>query len=412
MPTVNSLAEVEEYLDKYHRFKWVDYNLDRMVQLMDFLGNPQDSYKTIHVAGTSGKTSTSYYIAGLLKEAGYKVGLTVSPHVNGINERMQIDLEPIDCDTYLPRFNDFIKLTDKSGVKSSWFEFITAFAFWYFAKEKVDYAVIEVGLGGFLDATNVINRADKVCVISDIGFDHMNILGNTLGEIAFQKAGIVQLENILITHKQREEVMEVYKEVCTTKKATLIVVDDPEIVKSEIPTYQQRNFNLAFKAYSYLTGRDGIKILDHQGLNITMHIQIPGRMEQLRYKGKTIIFDGAHNKQKMDTFVESYKKLYPKHRPAILLAVKDGKDVKEIASSLKPLASTIIATQYQENQDYRANSWPAKDVAMAFGGKVEVITEPDFKKAFRRLMLTDSDPVVVTGSFYLISKLKRELGLQ
>ena len=129
MPTVNSLSEVEEYLEKYHRFKWVDYNLDRMVQLMDFLGNPQDSYKTIHVAGTSGKTSTSYFIAGLLKEAGYKVGLTVSPHVDGINERLQIDMRPIECKDYIKYVNKFIKLTDQSGIKSSWFEFITAFAF-------------------------------------------------------------------------------------------------------------------------------------------------------------------------------------------------------------------------------------------------------------------------------------------
>ena len=411
MPTVNSLSEVEEYLEKYHRFKWVDYNLDRMVQLMDFLGNPQDSYKTIHVAGTSGKTSTSYFIAGLLKEAGYKVGLTVSPHVDGINERLQIDMRPIECKDYIKYVNKFIKLTDQSGIKSSWFEFITAFAFWYFAKEKVDYAVIEVGLGGFLDATNVIKREDKICVLSDIGFDHMAILGNTLSEIAFQKAGIVHQDNVLITHKQPEEVMDVYKEVCTLKKAFLLVVDDPKIQNNDFPIYQQRNFNLAYKAYSYLTGRDQIKILKKEQLNKVMSIHIPGRMEKLKHKGKTIIFDGAHNKQKMQTFVESFKKLYPDYKPAILLAVKDGKDIDQIANCLKPLAGLVITTQYHENQDYRADSWPAHEVSLAFEDKTKTIVEPDYKKAFQLLIESDSDPVIITGSFYLISKIKREMEL-
>ena len=411
MPTVSSLADVEEYLDKYHRFKWSDYNLDRMVKFMDLLGNPQDSYKTIHVAGTSGKTSTSYFMASLLKEGGYKVGLTVSPHVNGINERLQINLSPVDQEEYVKSFNKFIKLTENFDVKSSWFEFITAFAFWYFAKEKVDYAVIEVGLGGFLDATNVINRADKICVVGDIGFDHTAVLGDSLSEIAFQKAGIAQLENTMITHKQPEEVMDVYKEICTIKKAALVIIDEPVIQNNNIPAYQQRNFNLALNTYNYLTGRDGIKPVTDQQIEKSINLQVPGRMEVMKYKGKTIIFDGAHNKQKMQTFVNSYKKLYSEQKPAILLAVKDGKDIKEIADSLKPLAGTIIATQYQEKQDYRVDSWPADEVARAFSKKVKVITEPDFKKAFNKLLSQNSDPVIVTGSFYLISKIKRETWL-
>ena len=184
---------LKDFIPPMRSFRSV-YTLDTMRALMLALGNPQNSYKTIHVAGTSGKTSTSYYIAALLGQTGKKIGLSVSPHVDNVNERVQIDLVPLDEHEYCQQFSTFLQIINKLRIKPTYFELLIAFAFWQFAQEKVDYAVIEVGLGGLLDGTNVIERSDKVCVIADIGLDHVAVLGNSLAGIAAQKAGITGAE--------------------------------------------------------------------------------------------------------------------------------------------------------------------------------------------------------------------------
>src|SRR5574344_2950696 len=169
-----------------------DMQLDRMKLLMEYLGNPQDDLKVIHVAGTSGKTSTTYYIRALLQASSLKTGLTISPHIATIRERIQINGELVEEDSFVDYFNEFYDGVQGFDPKPTFFELVTAFAYWVFKKEKVDYAIIETGLGGRLDATNVVERTDKVSIITPIGFDHTDILGNTLKSIAGEKAEIIQ----------------------------------------------------------------------------------------------------------------------------------------------------------------------------------------------------------------------------
>jgi dihydrofolate synthase/folylpolyglutamate synthase len=172
MLRIETFSEASKLLAKFiPPDRPTSYTLDRMEQLMDYLGNPQNRLSVIHIAGTSGKTSTSYYIAALLHATGKTVGLSVSPHIDTIAERAQIDLRPLEESDYCEQLGIFLELIEKSGIQPSYFEVLVAFMYWLFDRRGVDYAVVEVGLGGLLDGTNVVDRSDKVCVITDIGFD-------------------------------------------------------------------------------------------------------------------------------------------------------------------------------------------------------------------------------------------------
>lgn len=186
-----------------------DTVLDRIKPLMSILGNPENKLKTIHIAGTSGKTSTSYYIAALLGQEGLNIGLTVSPHIDKISERTQVNGKPLEEDVFCQKLSEFLDIVDSSGIKPSYFELLYAFSIWLFSNLELDYAVIETGVGGLFDATNIVTREDKVCVITDIGFDHMKLLGNTLAEITYQKVGIVHSKNVLLMYEQNDEIMTV-----------------------------------------------------------------------------------------------------------------------------------------------------------------------------------------------------------
>ncbi|MCA9326649.1 hypothetical protein KC976_03555, partial [Candidatus Saccharibacteria bacterium] len=192
VPLLTTFADAQKVLRTYYANAQTKYTLDNMCALMDHIGSPQEKIRVVHVAGTSGKTSTSYYAAALLRAAGLQVGLSVSPHVDQINERLQINGQPLSEAEFCQVLTEFLNAIKDAPVKPSYFELLTAMAFWEYARRGVDAAVMEVGLGGLLDATNVISRRDKICLITDIGLDHTEILGDTLVEIAQQKAGIIQ----------------------------------------------------------------------------------------------------------------------------------------------------------------------------------------------------------------------------
>jgi len=204
-------------------------SLDYIRSLLDYLGNPQERLRIIHIAGTSGKTSTAYYAAALLTAAGKKAGLTVSPHVDLLNERVQINMTPLPEALFVREMNEFMACVEQGGFTPTYFELLYAFAFWEFARQQVEYAVIETGVGGLLDNTNVVTRSDKVCVLTDIGFDHTSLLGTTLPEIARQKAGIIQLHNAVFCWRQSAEVLAVFRAVTRQKQADLHILDAAQL---------------------------------------------------------------------------------------------------------------------------------------------------------------------------------------
>jgi dihydrofolate synthase/folylpolyglutamate synthase len=399
---ISNFSEANQALSRFYKFSGTDYSLDTMRTLMDYLDNPQNKFRAIHVAGTSGKTSTAYYMSALLTASGKKTGLTVSPHVDQLNERVQINGQPISEEEFCNKLTTFLELLEGFDLKPSWFEVMVAFAFWYFAQRQVDYAVVEVGLGGLLDGTNVITRHDKVCVITDIGLDHIEVLGSSLAEIAAQKIGIAKPGNEVFSYKQDEIVMEVFRDWCETHDAKL------NVTKSQTTDdYQQRNWELTHHVYKFLMQRDNLSLLNEKSLDETRTISIPGRMDIRQVKGKTLVMDGAHNVQKMQAFLKSFKRLYPKQKPALLLSFKDGKEYQKLVPLLAPLTDNIIITTFQATQDLPSRSMDPKQLADAFkkaGKQPRIIA--DQKEAVQELLAAAEPIAIITGSFYLLSQIR------
>ncbi len=416
MPQISSFAELSPLLNKF-MFRSTEtgsYSLDNMLRLMTKLGNPQDQLKVIHVAGTSGKSSTCYYVASLLKQAGQKVGLTVSPHVDQINERVQVDLQPMPEVLFCQKLGDFIDIVQETGVEPSYFELLIAFAYWLFAGEKVDYAVVEVGLGGLLDGTNVINRIDKVCVITDLGLDHTNVLGNTLAEIASQKAGIIQSHNPVLVYRQSQDVMDVITKRCSEMHAQLHEVPSPKVLElanaAGLPPFQQRNWLLAEAVYNFLEKRDGLPHLNDDQLSKSSHINIPARMEVIDYRGQTLIIDGSHNSQKMAALVGGLKSLYPDKEVAALVGfVQSESDrAKGALEELLPITKSLIVTSFSGEQDTPKHSVDPKVIANEAKqiGFSDVVVEPYPAAAFAKLTQRSEPILLVTGSFYLLNHIR------
>jgi dihydrofolate synthase/folylpolyglutamate synthase len=344
MTEIKDFAEAEKALARFippAGSQRIKYDLDRMRALMECLGNPQNDIRIIHVAGTSGKTSTCYYLSALLQAAGQKVGLTISPYVESVNERLQIDLEPLPKDQFVAALNEFLPLVETTGLEITYFEVLIALAYWYFARTGVDYAVVEVGLGGLLDGTNVISREDKVCIITDIGLDHTEILGDTLGQIAAQKAGIITSHNQVFMYEQGDEVMDVVGAACSTNEAILNIVSTKQssALPQGMPQFQKRNWTLAKAAVDHVCKRDILPEPPDGRLAETMRLQVPARMEKFTVDATEVILDGAHNPQKLSALLSSLGARYPGRKFVFLLALLQSPQQK-LASSVDILSLT------------------------------------------------------------------------
>ena len=414
---IRNMAEANEALQPFvplvSQLTGKDTTLKRIQPLMALIDNPQDRLKIIHLAGTSGKTSTAYYVAELIRQAGKRVGLTVSPHIDSVTERVQINGRPISDELFCQELGEFLEIVKQLPAQPSYFELLYAFAFFVFERQKVEYAVVETGMGGLHDATNVADQADKVCVITDIGFDHMHILGHTLPEIAAQKIGIVHDGNQTFMYRQAPEVMEVVERWAAQHDAPLTVIteaDERQAIgeMAEIPDFQQRNWLLAYRVYRYLMKRDGLPTLKPYQLQSTQQTIVPARMEIVRIADKQIIMDGAHNAQKMATFVDSFRRRFPAAKPAIMLAVKQSKETQDIVPVIAELASKVIITTFKTSQDLPAVSIDPRQLAQEFRviGFNEVEVAPDQQQAFEQLLNLPDAVVIITGSFYLLSQLR------
>lgn len=386
------------------------YNLDRITKLLAFLDNPQEKFKIIHVAGTSGKTSTAYYCASLLKAAGHKVGLTVSPHVDEVNERVQIDLVPLDEQTFCRELSSFVDLVEKSGTKPTYYELLVAFAYYQFAKNQVDYAVVEVGLGGLLDGTNTIQRVDKLCVITDIGFDHTGVLGKTLSEIAAQKAGIIQHGNEIFMHRQKAEVVQAVRKRIAEVGATMHLVDASAVIQRGLPAFQNRNFALAYQVVSRARTRDGLTPLAIETIGEAARIVIPARMEVFEKKGTILVVDGSHNGQKMHALVTSLRERYPDRSFAALVAFVSADDERwrQALRELAAITDNLVVTSFSGGQDMpRAAISTGEIVSEAKKAGFSQITDIlDPVQAYRVLRNIRADVHLVAGSFYLLKYIR------
>ena len=408
---VSSFADVNAVLAEYvppARAMRANYKLDTMRSLMKHLGNPQDTYKVVHVAGTSGKTSTAYFTASLLKQAGIRVGLTVSPHVDALNERLQIDLVTLAEKAYCQAFNQFMDLITTSGLKPTYFELLVAFAYWYFAEAKVEYAVIEVGLGGLLDGTNVITRTDKIAVLTDVGLDHVDVLGNTLPEIALQKAGIMHAGNHAFCLPQATEITDVFAQHASRVGAELHQTKSVELAQSSLALFQQRNWSLALAVVTFALQRDCYPVLTTQQQRASQRVYIPARMEYLPNKEFTLLLDAAHNPQKMHALVTSITRKYPGQKWSVLLALLHSKDqrLSGVLKELLPITKQLIVTDFVAGQDLRKTSASPKQIVMACKALnfSAVSIEHNTARAYQMVLDAAGTHKLVTGSFYLLQE--------
>lgn len=387
------------------------YTLDRMRKLMNALSNPQEQLRIIHIAGTSGKTSTAYFIRGLLEANGKRTGLTVSPHIEAINERAQIEGQPLSEPRFIAAIEEFLDLVAITRIRPSYYELMMAFAYWIFAKEKVDYAIIETGLGGLLDGSNIVRRPDKVCVITDLGLEHTEILGHTLPEIAQQKVGIVQPGNHLITHHQPPEIYTVFQYQIKTQQATSYYVDKPREFP-DLAAFQARNLTLAIQTYHYLEVRDSLLPLLETTIREVMNQTPPGRFERYTIGETTVILDGAHNPQKLAALVKELQIQGLSNVPTLLGFVDISEDI--LANRLKaiqPIVKECYVTEFSDQQDMYKHSLSIDALSNA-AQQIDIPIKQSFHDpltALEELLRTSHKIVLITGSLYLIRQLRPRL---
>ena len=305
-------------------------DLTNTIALSTHLNYPEKQFKAIHVAGTNGKGSTSHMIASVLQEAGYKVGLYTSPHLKNFRERIRINGEPIrkiDVINFIKKNKNFL---EKQGL--SFFEMTVGLAFYYFAKQKVDFAIIEVGLGGRLDSTNIV--LPEVAVITNIGLDHTQFLGETLPEIAFEKAGIIKKEIPVVIGEYQSEVQHVFDKIANNLNSELYIASNliQEAFESDLKgSYQQNNIKAAVQTIKILQ-KENFEISENNLkaglLSVVKNTNLLGRWQVLQNEPK-IICDTGHNKEGLQYVInqlkeEEFRNLH------IVLGVVNDKDLSTV----------------------------------------------------------------------------------
>ncbi len=358
--------EAEEYIQKISAYGSV-LGLDTIRELLCRMGNPQDTLSFVHIAGTNGKGSVLAYVSTILKEAGYRVGRYLSPVISDYREKIQVGGRMISqkalCEG-LELVKGYAEQMEKEGWQPpTLFETETALAFRYFAEKKCDIVILETGMGGVGDATNII-RNTKVAVCTSVSYDHIGILGDTLTEIAEQKAGIIKEGAVVVSAVQKPEVMEVLQRTCQEKGCALRVAEQPQKIRYGL--YGQR-FSFRKNAYKIrLAGMwqpenacvalEVVGALREQGFSIKEdavrrgleETVWDGRFTVLRKK-PLLIMDGAHNEDAVKRLRESLEGYFPGQRFILIMGVLRDKEYDKMLSVMAPLAQYIVTVTPPDN---------------------------------------------------------------
>lgn len=377
-------------------------DLTNILAFSAVLDHPEKKYPSIHVAGTNGKGSTSHMLASVLQSAGYKVGLYTSPHLKDFRERIRINGEPIPEDQII-EFIDCHK-TFLETQKLSFFELTVGMAFDYFANEKVDIAVIEVGLGGRLDSTNIVQPL--VSVITNIGFDHMQFLGNSLKEIAGEKAGIIKAETPVVIGETQEEVAAVFCTIAKEKEAPIYFADKLVTGKFESDlkgAYQQKNIITVVQTCKLLRDMD-YKISEQalrEGLmNVGRNTGLKGRWQVLQANPK-VICDTAHNKEGLGLVMEQLRKesFQTLH---IVLGMVNDKDLSSILF-LFPKSAQYYFCKPDIPRGLDAEELRAEALKFGLTGEAYASVGVAYDRALSRAKREDL--VYVGGSTFVVAEL-------
>ena len=361
-------------------------SLEPTRNLLQALGNPQNSFKSIHVAGTNGKGSTTAMIHSVLSQK-YKTGRFISPHLIDIKERLRVNDQDITEDELVKIAVKVKAAAESINLQVSYFEFITACAFLFYKEQQCDFAVIEVGLGGRLDSTNVLDS--EIAVITNIDLDHTRILGDNIIDIAREKAGIIKENSVLVTGEDNLDVLNLFENICREKNTKLVIAKPTSFKSWLLGEYQQKNAKLAVTALQQL-GVDNEMI--ERGL---LHTFWPGRFE-LMQQSPQVILDCAHNPAGMQALVNSIKKLeYDKL--ILVLGISKNKDIEEMTKTILPLTDKVVCTE----ASYRALN--AEELSNYASGSLVVKPVIDaVKKALE--IARENDLVLICGSIFVIGE--------
>jgi len=377
-------------------------SLVAMARAMELLGNPQERLRVIHVTGTSGKTSTCYYIRGLLEAAGVRTGLTVSPHIQALNERVQIGGVPLPVPQFCAAVSELLERLKPLTGQLTYFELVICLALMTFEQYAVQYAVVEVGIGGTRDATNIARRGDKVAVITPVGLDHTEKLGGTIGEIAAQKAGIMVPGGVAVVAEQSPEALTVIQQYASGIGATVHLVPAPATGRTSLPAFQEANWALARAVVDLVAARDGLTL--QANLDYVRHQTPPARYEWFQVGAHSVLLDGAHSPQKMAGLVHTLQAQGHAPMPALAtLSTAPPDKVTATLAALAPAVTRLIVPEFTLGRDDKVKvSVPATQVAAAATARgVPVDLCPDLATALHRLLADPAPELLVTGSLYL-----------
>lgn len=433
-----------ERLTPDNRYHLPRFNLERVERLLARVGSPQVGLKVVHVAGTKGKGSTATMIARFLEEAGCRVGLFTSPHLIHLEERIKIDGAMIPKEEVcrlLGRLKDYVEGERKKDINDSptFFEILTALGLMYFSGPPpggVDWAVLEVGMGGRLDATNVVTP--RVSVITEIGMDHTEFLGVTLRQIALEKAGIIKEGVPVVSSPGSEEALAVVEERCREKGSPHYLVGrDIEVIRLRrikgiplegvecnvrtwareyrglrIPllgNHQARNCACALGVMEVLAEKRSIQWSEEMARRALSHLRCPARIEVVS-REPLIILDSAHNVPSMRALAETLRRDVPFKRLILVLGLSQDKDIDGILREIVPLADELILT----SSGYPRAAGPGllrEKVMGLFGRRALVVGEVERVMEEAKRLARPGDCICVTGSFYLAGRVMEVMGL-
>lgn len=416
----------EEALAYIHSFgKFVRTpGLDRMKELMYLLGNPQENLKVIHIAGTNGKGSTAAMLATVLKTAGYKTGMYTSPFIYDFCERIQVDGELIpkqDLVELVEKVKPFVDKLEEKGEHLAEFEFITALGFLWFASTDCDLVVLETGLGGRLDATNIIENP-LVTVLTSISLDHTKILGDTVEKIAREKAGTIK-ENVPVVCylNQPKEVLKVIRQTAKDKYSALIF---PELAHIEVIQSDLMGNEFLYKGTKFHTPLVGkhqinnavvvlevLEQLRRQGYSLAqdsikeglLHTKWPGRIQVLR-TSPTIVVDGAHNLSGIEALVKVLESI-DVSKVIVLFGMLEDKDYKGALKKLAPYTKQIVLVTPNHPRAVPIE----KLLPIAKQHRMQAIASDNIKNGVKHCLniATNADIILVCGSLYMIGEIER-----
>lgn len=410
-PASFSAADAERWLLDLELFG-MTFGLERMRRLLTVLGSPQDRFRSVHVVGSNGKSSTARMIAAILQAQGLRTGAYLSPHLVAFTERIRIDgadlgeAEFAVAASRVARAAATVDRTLPGDECVTQFEAITAIAYDELARRCVDVAVVEAGLGGRYDATNVI--PSEVQVLTSISLEHTRWLGSTIAAIAEEKLDVVQPGGTLVVGAgMHPDALAVAERVCAERAARLVQAPaDPGVPVLAAGAFQRRNFAAAVAAAQALLGS-----LDEQAVRAAAAgIRVPGRFEVVDEHPLTI-FDGAHNADGMRNLVASLREILEERRLVAVLSVLDDKDASAMLAELAPLCTELVCTRAANPRALPPATLASLARQLGEGGpEVSVVHDPREALATARAAAGAGGAVVVTGSLYLLADLLRPAG--